>query len=171
MIRRGWSDAMIRSSSAPERAGSDHKRLEFALVFQLAETQPVGESVRVVVFDAMRSALAVMSRPVADCEGCPALAGVRNLALDDLSPVVQTHIAISVAWATDSPRRRSRSGIHEPVEAVVRPPTGPGATGQTAGMQRISRRLRPPADRTGGHKRWRTYRRHAGSMQGVADDR
>ena len=38
----------------------------------------------------------LVSRPVEDCEGCPAPAGVRNLGLENRDQVVQIHIAISV---------------------------------------------------------------------------
>ena len=41
----------------------------------------------------------IMSRPVEDCEGCPALAGVRNLSLDDPSAGCSDHIAISATAA------------------------------------------------------------------------
>ena len=34
-----------------------------------------------------------MSRPLEDCEGCPVLAGVRNLGLDDPSAGVQIYVA------------------------------------------------------------------------------
>jgi len=57
-----------------------------------------------------------MSRSVEDCEGCPPLAGVRNLGLDDPSPGRPIHIAISVVWALPRhretaarPNRRSNS--------------------------------------------------------------
>ena len=38
-----------------------------------------------------------LSRPVDDCDGYAALAAIRNIGLDDPSPVVQIHLAISVA--------------------------------------------------------------------------
>ena len=41
----------------------------------------------------------LLSRPVEDCAECPALAGVRNLGLDDLCSVVQIHLAISPTGA------------------------------------------------------------------------
>jgi hypothetical protein len=52
-----------------------------------------------------------LSRPVEDCDGYPALAGVRNLGLDDPSAVVQIYIAIS---ATEASRRVERLQRAEP---------------------------------------------------------
>ena len=50
------------------------------------------------------SAPSPLSRPLEDCEGCPVLAGVRNLGLDDPSAGVQIYIANS-ASAAAGPRR------------------------------------------------------------------
>src|SRR6478736_8257284 len=53
----------------------------------------------------------LLSRPVEDCYGYPALSGVRNLGLDDPSAVVQIYIAIS---ATEASRRVERLQRAEP---------------------------------------------------------
>ena len=63
-----------------------------------------------------------LSRPLENCAGCPALAGVRNLGLDDPSAGVQIYIAIS-ASAAAGPRRAAAARRAESLKR--------GCTGRT----------------------------------------
>ena len=100
-----------------------------------------------------------LSRPLENCAGCPVLAGVRNLGLDDPSAGVQIYIAISAAAAA-GPRRAAAARRAESLKRGVPAELFVGPNGRrlrsawhvVASMHPINQNVSAPCDSA----RWST---------------
>jgi hypothetical protein len=89
----------------------------------------------------LRNRPITMSRPVEDCEECPALAGVRNLGLDDPSadrPMTRHGIEAPVLGSAPAPGRPRSRRLLDPAGRRAKQP------GELAGAGQNQSRSEPP---------------------------